>query len=356
MRLEVESRSHTYIVETAPDLHAAIQTAEKGSSFVLADGRVRDLYPGAFSELERQSRLLTVPATEEQKTYESLAPVFNALIERGLRRNTRLCVVGGGVIQDIGCFIASVLYRGLSWDLIPTTLLAQCDSCIGSKSSLNIGSYKNQLGTFYPPQRVMLVFSVLRTLSHDDIRSGLGEAIKLHLLAGEDAFCRLKERLLVLPTDPVELEPVIMDSLLVKKAYIEKDEFDRNIRNLLNYGHTFGHAYESTTRYAIPHGISVTLGISTATYVSERLGLVPVGYFDSIDTFLKPYYEPYHQHLCSAAYDAIQSSLAKDKKNTGNELTCILTRGEGRMEKCTLNLASKIMPLIEDWRKKLEVS
>src|SRR6202012_1823914 len=99
------------------------------------------------------------------------------------------------VLQDIGCFIASVLFRGLRWELVPTTLLAQCDSCIGSKSSINIGPYKNQIGTFYPPHRVCLTFNVLKTLPADEIRSGLGEAIKLHLLTGEKEFGGLMNEL-----------------------------------------------------------------------------------------------------------------------------------------------------------------
>jgi 3-dehydroquinate synthase len=350
MKLEIKSQSHCYTVETVPDLASALNSISDNSAFVLADQHVCDLYPEAFSKVGRDQRLLTVQATEEQKTYEQLSPIFQSLIERGCRRNTTLCVVGGGVVQDIGCFIASVLYRGLRWELIPTTLLAQCDSCIGSKSSLNVGAFKNQLGTFYPPHRVLLAFSVLRSLARDDVRSGLGEAIKLHLIAGSESFHRLTARLHNFPADLVELEPIITESLLIKKSYIEKDEFDQNIRNLLNYGHTFGHAYESATRYAIPHGIAVTLGVSTATYISERLGWVPEGYFQRLDAFLNQYYSPYQRTLSSVDMMIIQEILSKDKKNTGSDLTCILTRGEGNMEKCTLSLVDQVMPLIHDWR------
>ena len=97
------------------------------------------------------------------------------------------------MLQDIGCFIASVLFRGVEWTLVPTTLLAQCDSCIGSKSSLNIASYKNQLGTFYPPHRILLDPAFLQTLPEIEILGGLGEAIKLHLIEGEAALARLRE-------------------------------------------------------------------------------------------------------------------------------------------------------------------
>ena len=128
-------------------------------------------------------------------SFEKLAPVFVWLLENGLKRDGRLLVIGGGVLQDIGCFIASVLFRGVRWEFIPTTLLAQCDSCIGSKSSINIESYKNQIGTFYAPDRVLLVTQALQTLPWDEVRSGLGEVIKLHLIAGDEPFCRIMKLL-----------------------------------------------------------------------------------------------------------------------------------------------------------------
>lgn len=351
--LDIKSQSHDYHVDIMPDLASALASVAAGSMFVLADQRVCDLYPDAFAICRRDHRLLTVPATEEQKSYEQLSPLFQALIEGGCRRNTTLCVVGGGVVQDIGCFIASVLYRGLRWELIPTTLLAQCDSCIGSKSSLNIGAFKNQLGTFYSPQRVMLVFPVLRTLARDEIRSGLGEAIKLHLIAGEAPFANLREQLKTLPEDSADLAPVVINSLKIKKGFIEQDEFDRGIRNLLNYGHTFGHAYESITNYAIPHGIAVTLGISTATYLSERLEMIPQGCFEQMDRFLRGYYEPYQRGLLTLDLRQLRSALARDKKNTGLGLTCILTRGPGKMEKRILGLDEDVIPAISEWLERL---
>jgi 3-dehydroquinate synthase len=350
MKIEVQSKSHSYVVELAPDLATAVQAAtDSPAPVLLVDRRVQTLYPQVFCEAQAQGRVLSVTASEEQKTYENLLPLFLALLDKGVRRGTTLCVVGGGVVQDIGCFIASVLFRGLRWELVPTTLLSQCDSCIGSKSSLNIGPYKNQLGTFYSPHRIWLAPSVLRTLTRDEIRSGLGEAIKLHLIAGTKPFTTLRAQLAALPDDPAELESVIVSSLLIKKTFIERDEFDLGIRNLLNYGHTFGHAFESTTQYAIPHGIAVTLGLSAATYISARLGWVTAEYAATLDGFLRPFYVPYEQHLQRMDQVALQAALSRDKKNAGTGLTCVLTRGEGRMEKHVLGLSEQAMPFLLDW-------
>lgn len=351
MTINIQSKSHAYTVETVADLTTALRAAAEPAPFLLVDGRVRALYPDAFDEAQRQGRLITITASEEQKSYERLLHPFLDLIERGLRRHATLCVVGGGVTQDIGCFIASVLFRGIRWVYLPTTLLSQCDSCIGGKSSLNIGPYKNQLGTFYAPHRILLAASVLRTLTDDDLRSGLGEIIKLHLVAGNDAFQHLRATLAARPADPAALLPTILDSLLIKKSYIEHDEFDQGVRNLLNYGHTFGHAIESTTHFAVPHGIAVTLGISAATFLSARLGWISPAAANELDLFLKTYYDPFQHNLCQVTPEALRAALARDKKNSGAGLTCILTRGPGRMEKQTLDMDQQAMPWLLEWLK-----
>lgn len=347
--LTIQSHSHPYEVDSADGLVAAVAaSASHGPGFLLVDATVARLYPEALTPFASERRLV-LEATEHQKSFEHLTPVFTTLIEAGFRRDWMLVVVGGGVLQDIGCFVASVLFRGCSWELIPTTLLAQCDSCVGSKSSLNVGPYKNQLGTFYPPHRIRIPFDVLRTLTLDEMRSGVGEMIKLALIAGEAPFQRLRDQLRRLDCDPSVVQEMVMDALKFKKGFVEQDEFDRGPRNLLNYGHTFGHAYESATRYAIPHGIAVTLGVLTATYVSERLGLVPSGGAQALDAVLAPYYRPYHRALATPDFEAVLSAMRRDKKNAGGRLQCILTRGPGRMEKVPLDLEADLRPLLRDF-------
>jgi 3-dehydroquinate synthase len=348
--MEIQSRSHPYTVEPFPDLTAALAGFErKPGVYCLADQRVFSIYEKDFAAALPPEKIMRIEATEEQKSFERLTPIFVWLLQNGLRRDGCLVVVGGGVLQDIGCFIASVLFRGLRWELIPTTLLAQCDSCIGSKSSINIQSYKNQIGTFYSPHRVCLTFSVLHTLPWDEIRSGLGEVIKLHLLTGEEDFRQLMADLDSLPANTQILPKWIMHSLEIKKVYIEKDEFDKGVRNLLNYGHTFGHAYESASHYGIPHGIGVTLGMLTATYVSSKLGWVGAEYFQDLKRRLAPWYQPYEQKLKALNLGQILNAIKHDKKNTGTAVNCILTRGPGRMEKTAINLDEQLRPWMTEF-------
>jgi len=348
--LTIQSQSHPYAVEEFVDLAAVLdQYREHAGVLCLVDQSVLTLYELDFRAALPRERVLVVDATEPQKSFEALTPIFLWLLKSGLRRDGCLLVVGGGVLQDIGCFIASVLFRGLRWDLVPTTLLAQCDSCIGSKSSINIGAYKNQIGTFYPPHRICLTFDVLKTLPPDEIRSGLGEVIKLHLLTGQAEFEGLMADLDTLPKDSSVLPKWIKSSLKIKQVYIEKDEFDKGVRNLLNYGHTFGHAYESASHYGIPHGIAVTLGMLTATFVSSKLGWVTPDYFQTLRERLRPWYQPYDETLQSLDQSAVLAAIKHDKKNTRHAVNCILTRGAGRMEKFGVSLDEQLRPWIADF-------
>jgi 3-dehydroquinate synthase len=352
--LTIQSQFHPYTVEVSDTMAGAIQSAIEGKkAFTVIDSNVYSLYAETIEKELADRPLVKVEATEEQKSFENLTPIFLELLHLGFRKDCTLLVIGGGVIQDIGCFIATVFFRGIKWTLIPTTLLAQCDSCIGSKSSINIQNFKNQIGTFYPPHQIYLVFSLLKTLPADEIRSGLGEIIKLHLLSGKTETERVKTNLDNFSHDFASIETLILDALAIKKVYIEQDELDKGVRNILNYGHTFGHAFESATAYKIPHGIGVTLGMLTATFFSERLGMVPEGYFQDLKEFLKPYYEPYHQELSLDDLPKVLGAVKLDKKNTGTVINCILTRGEGNMEKVSLDPEKQVNPLLQEFLKEI---
>ena len=353
--LTIRSHSHDYSVEEHLSLRKSLESVagSKGMVFLI-DEAVLWNHSEAFEGLVPEEGRIVIKASEEQKSFERLTPIFLELLARGLKRDGVLVVIGGGVLQDIGCFIATVLFRGIRWELIPTTLLAQADSCIGSKSSINIGSFKNQIGTFYPPHRVMLVGEVLKSLPWDEIRSGLGEVIKLQLIAGESGFNELMSDLegVTLEGDWAVISKWVGRSMAVKKPYIEEDEYDRGIRNILNYGHTFGHAYESATKYAIPHGIAVLLGILTATYLSVRLGLVPATHYQELKKQLISWCHPYQDALSNADREAIFKAIRYDKKNTGDAVNCIVTRGAGHMEKMKVDFLQDLVPAVEEFMDK----
>ena len=350
----IKSSFGDYSVEELSDLDAAISACDDGGSlFTIADSTLFALpHATSLARLD-PARTIKIDASEEQKSYARIERVFDGLLQSGFRRGCTLVAIGGGVTQDIACFVASVMFRGVPWNLIPTTLLAQCDSCIGSKSSINVGQFKNQIGTFYPPRKVFIVNEVLKTLSPDDLRSGLGEVIKLHLVSGGPDYLHMREQLA--PGIPTvhQLAPLVSSSLSIKKRFIEEDEFDKGVRNLLNYGHTFGHAYESVTSYRVPHGIAVTLGVVSATFVSERLGLVPHGHFQDIKKLARYYYTPYEKELVCTDVDTILNAMRLDKKSTRTEVNCILTSGPGKMKKVALDSVTQLKPLLAELKSKL---
>ena len=228
---------------------------EIGAGFVISD---------AFfsAQLEQMNVPHTViEADEHAKSLDAMPRLIEGMRAGGVNRGTHLAAVGGGVIQDIAAFTASVYMRGVAWSYFPTTVLAMVDSCIGGKSSINVGPYKNLIGTFHPPARILIDPSVAGTLPPEQFAGGLIEAAKICFCRGEESFaqylaCRPSARM-----PPAQLERVILTSLHAKKWFIETDEFDKKERLLLNFGHTFGHALEGASGYALSHGIAVGIGI-----------------------------------------------------------------------------------------------
>jgi len=332
--MKIKSSLRTYSVREEEDVSAVVAgLAEQSRVFALVDN--------FFAKSEFLKRIdpeycLFVEATESAKSFERLGDVYAWLLEKGFRRDCVLLVLGGGVLQDIGCFVASTLMRGVRWVFIPTTLLAQCDSCIGSKSSINFGRFKNQIGTFYPPEEIILNDGILRSLPADEVRSGMGEVIKLHLIAGGDKWQWFERLLSGRNLQDIPLREVVRSSLEIKKPFVEEDEFDKGKRNLLNYGHTFGHAYESLSDFAIPHGIAVTLGVLTATHMSYQKGWVDEAHYAALQKVLRPFYQPFETIVRNLSVDGIIEAMKLDKKVAGGRLTCILTRGPGAMEKVEL--------------------
>jgi 3-dehydroquinate synthase len=351
--LSISSRNGPYQVHFDLGLPEALAASRAdGPTWLLVDAAVlahhRAAVAAAFPETDR---IHAIVAIEENKSYERVGPIFTWLLSTGFRRDSTLVAMGGGIVQDIASFVATVIMRGARWRLIPTTLLAQCDSCIGAKSSINIDRFKNQLGSFYAPADIYLITDLLRTLPDESMRSGFGEIVKFHLLDGQSAWQDIQGKLRW--DDAALLRTLIHTSLAIKKRSIEVDEFDRGVRNLLNYGHTFGHAFESATNFAIPHGLAVAMGMSAATYISERLGFAPEGHHREVDQVLRKLYGPCIPDLVNAPISAIITAMGTDKKNVGGATFVILTRGPGRMEKTKVDLEQQIRPHLTTFLEQL---
>ncbi len=324
--ITIKSQSGPYEVAFAPDLLDDISPITSGSQHFIVDANIARLYSGPLAGVLRLDTTILIDATEENKSIERVIPVIERLVKNRVRRDHLLIAVGGGIIQDITCFIASTLLRGLEWRFLPTTLLSQADSCIGSKSSINLGTTKNILGTFNPPKRIWICPAFLDTLEFKDIRSGIGEILKVHAIAGKTEFNQLKADFPRLTTDRRVLLRYIQASLLIKQRYIEIDEFDRSIRNIFNYGHSFGHAIESATHFEIPHGVAVTMGMDMANHIAAMRGLLPNEHRDRMHGVLRENYSEFAD--VPFQLDDLLSALMKDKKNTATQLMLIFPVGD----------------------------
>lgn len=283
------------------------------------------------SWLSKHENVVIIHADETTKSYEGVMPIIEKLIASGFKRNNRLVAVGGGITQDVTAFIASILYRGVDWIFFPTTLLAQADSCIGSKTSINFKKYKNQLGNFYPPKAIFICTDFLTTLGEQDIRSGVGEMAHYFFVSGaNDAEFFNNEFRTTLYTKS-NIQKVIRASLAIKKRYIETDEFDRKERIVFNYGHTFGHAIESITDYEIPHGVAVSFGMDMANYISLMKGYISQTEFDFAHAVFSEIWKGYS--IKDLNIGTLIKAMEKDKKNENGKLGLILTKGWGYMFK-----------------------
>ncbi len=326
--------------------------SQEESNYFVIDRNILRLYPSLKATIP-EDRMISVEAKEENKDLTRIPQYINALVDKSLKRNCTLVAIGGGITQDITCFIASTLFRGIDWAFIPTTLLAQADSCIGSKSSINCDGVKNLVGTFTPPRRVYLDVNFLETLEKKDVLSGIGEMIKVHMVDNIKAFRDIQQNYKAIIEDKKVLEKYLYDGLLYKKKLIEVDEFDKGPRNIMNYGHTFGHAIEVAVDYKIPHGIAVTIGMDMANQFSDQMKFCPPLANES-HSFLKQNFGVLEGIRLNA--ETFFSSISKDKKNIGKKLTLILPKGEQfKLEKVQYPLNDSFKDFCQNYFKSIAI-
>jgi len=325
----IQSHKGEYEVNFVDGWIADLNTRDIKDSIFLIDSNIAEIYKKNLEGVLNSSRCLIIDANEKNKSLEKFPNYVSSLVKLGVKRRNTLIAIGGGITQDITCFLATTMMRGLPWIFYPTTLLAQSDSCIGSKSSINSGEIKNILGTFTPPEKIILDVSVLKTLKDIDIHSGIGEMIKVHAIDSPESFNKISDGFKKIISDDKCMENFIYDSLLIKKKLIELDEFDIGPRNVMNYGHSFGHAIETATNYSIPHGIAVTIGMDMANYVASSLKVTTESHFIRMHEVLDKNASLFRKVFIDS--DLLLEALTKDKKNTSSQLRLILPDEQSRI-------------------------
>lgn len=286
------------------------------------------------SQFGSDRKIIYITANEENKSYNALEPIFLKFKELKINRSAKICAIGGGVIQDIATFVCSLYMRGVLWTYYPTTYLGMADSCIGGKSSINLGNIKNLIGNFYPPTHIVINPYFLTTLPKTDVVCGLLEAIKICYAKSPEAFIRIIPAVNdYLDTGDIGfLQNILIQSLTHKKWFIEIDEFDRKERQLLNFGHTFGHAIEANCNYAIPHGIAVGLGMKLAyLFSSSQAKTEPRKLVELIDRLIE-YADIITPELISQVdHQNIFSSFTSDKKHKNDYYVVIVFDEKGAL-------------------------
>ena len=347
--LTIKSSVHDYKVDFVDDFSVALQSVVLPGDVIVIDRKVKELYATSMRRVLDENKFYTIEATEGEKSYLGVVPVIEFLIRNKFRKSNRLIALGGGVVQDITAFISFTLFRGVEWIFFPTTLLAQCDSCIGSKVAINFGEYKNQIGGFYPPKEIYIDMNFLETLSSDDIKSGLGEMLHYYIVSGKEDYMRFVEDYDKAASSRGVLQKMILKSLLIKKNIVEIDELDKKERQVFNYGHSFGHALESVTNHRLPHGIAVAYGMDMANFVSMRSGFITKDSFGELHKFLTKVYGGFD--LEDVNTELFIEALTRDKKNNGSELGLILMRGIGDTFKIYIQADAKFIGWVGEYFK-----
>jgi len=323
--LKIQSRIQDYDVFFEDDYSFLDELSKIQNSVCVIDRKVFELYKSELVPRFPKEKVFLFDAVEENKSLEGAMGIYSFITAQSAKKNLKIIAIGGGITQDITGFVASTVFRGIEWYFVPTTLLAQTDSCIGGKTSINFKSFKNLIGTFWPPRKIFINTAFLKTLTRLDFYSGLGEVLKLQLMTeGEKNLAQINTKIEKAKKDYGLLLNVIREGLQTKISYMENDEFDQGKRNLLNYGHCLGHALETSSNYELPHGIAVNVGMIFANLLAAQRGVMSSELTRHLnDDILKPnifanlrkdYFSP----------QALLASLKNDKKKTGKDLAVVI--------------------------------
>jgi 3-dehydroquinate synthase len=264
------------LVERAGETLAPVLRNKR--AFIVTVPPVRKFWAKKFlqslSSAGIESVLLEMPDGERSKRLATLEKLAEKLVEKGADRGSSLIALGGGVVGDVTGFLASIYMRGVDVIQVPTTVLAQVDAAIGGKTGVNLLAGKNLLGTFHQPRVVLVDPVVLRTLSAREYRAGLYESLKCAIIGDPGLFRLFEERhKQILERDPAVVEKVISDSVRLKASVVSADEREGGLRQVLNLGHTIGHALEAETGYKLLlHGEAVGWGLLAATHIALSIG------------------------------------------------------------------------------------
>ncbi|MGI9953185.1 3-dehydroquinate synthase [Moorellaceae bacterium AZ2] len=338
LRVELGERSYTIycgsgILEQMGELLSSLDLSRR--CLVVSNPTVVSLYGEKVKEsLEKAGfapLFKEVPDGEEAKSLAVAGELYDLALDVGWERGCPVIALGGGVVGDLAGFVAATLLRGVPFIQLPTTLLAQVDSSVGGKVAVNHPRGKNLIGSFYQPRLVAADLDTLKTLPEREMRAGMAEVIKYGVIYDSGFFSYLEEHLeQALAGEAQVLEKIILHSCRIKAEVVARDEEERGLRAILNFGHTAGHALEAATGFKLyRHGEAVAVGMVVAARVAVSRGLFQGGYLERLEKLLKRASLP--TDMPSLDWEAFGAALARDKKVREGRLRMVLPVELGRV-------------------------
>lgn len=335
LRNEIRNSYDIHVGIDVEHIAAAIMNSyPHASKFVITDSNIKRLYVKrliiAMFGVDSPAQIVTVPAGELSKNRTMKERIEDGLISLGAARDSLIIALGGGMIGDLAGFVASTLYRGIPYVQIPTSLIAQVDSSIGGKVAVDHPAGKNLIGAFYQPEAVYIDPAMLKTLPIREFRNGMAEVIKYAAILDAWLFRYLEEnRSRIMRRVPSSLFRIVKRCCELKKNVVEKDEKENDLRRILNFGHTIGHAVESLSHYRISHGEAVAIGMAAEAKISLSKGLLGHDGYRRLSKLLKAYGLPTHLPLRMDT-DALMRTTLHDKKLQGGNVHYTLLERIGK--------------------------
>ena len=313
-RFTIKSFPRNYEVEIINKNFNLKKKINNKDSVIIIDKKIFDIY---FSKkIIKNEKIIKINAKEKFKDLNTINKILNFFVKNNVSKNNQIYAIGGGIIQDLAGYSCSIYKRGLSWIYIPTTFLGMTDSCVGGKVGINFGKAKNLAALFSAPRKVLIDINYLNTLPKNDLFSGLGEALRLHVTGGLYFVKKFQENIdEAMKQKRKNLINIIKHSLLIKKAVVEKDEYEFDIRRSMNFGHSYGHAIEVLCNHSIPHGKAVTIGMCVETILSSQKFKIPTKISELVTTLaVKLLNKEDYKNLKKVDLKKLNTVMTKDKK------------------------------------------
>jgi 3-dehydroquinate synthase len=361
-KIIIQTKNKTYpvfignsILSSLPDLINDLGLNK--NVFIVVDENVLRLYKvyikNVFRNYNSRLHFHKLDSGESSKSFEQLTKIFSSLIEKKFGRDTLLVAIGGGVTGDLAGYAAASYMRGIQLVHIPTTIISASDSAIGGKTGINFNKLKNIIGAFYQPEFVLIDTKFLSSLPLKEVNSGAGELIKYAYLTNKSFYNYINQNFnKIYSFDPAVLNRLIHESVLFKGSVVGKDEKESGLRKILNFGHTFAHAFESQANLKLKHGEAVIAGIISALHLSYKIGLLSGKDLEILIEL--PLKVKLPDDFLSGDFNSIINFMKGDKKNREGQIRFILLSGIGKVITDVGAKKEDILYSIEKTRKSLK--